>query len=458
MSLRSRSISASLPDRFARALAALRPGRTRVLVAVSGGLDSVALLDLLVATRERHGLELTVAHVDHGIHPESALVAHEVEALAGRAGLPFVSGRLGIGPGASETRARAQRYRWLRDTRRQLEARWIVTAHQADDQRETVLMRMLRGSGPLGLAGMRSRERDILRPLLGISRRSLAAYTRRRALRYWNDPANDDSTHLRSWIRGTLLPALAERLPDIAQKLDETRRHARRGRQGWDAALRAWPGLALRADPGEISLSWRALRGLPPALAGTLTEALVRAAGGPAGPTRVQRGLMTLEEAQSGATADLGQGWRLELAFDRLRAVPPSPRAGEPPNRRAAEPPRILDQPSGETDWGSWRVRWSVEAAPAVQQRDGRTAWFILGALALRSWRPGDRLAPLGGRGRRLAVRCFQDARIPRSERQHWPMIEGQGDLAWIPGVCRSTRLLPPPGSPSLRVDVEPHD
>jgi tRNA(Ile)-lysidine synthase len=427
-------------------------------VAVSGGLDSVALLDLLAVTRERHGLELTVAHLDHGIHPESALVAGEVAAFASRLRLPFVTGRLDLGPGASETRARAERYRWLRDTRRRLEARWIVTAHHADDQRETVLMRMLRGSGPLGLAGMRPRERDILRPLLGITRRSVRAYARRRQLRYWNDSANEDTAHLRSWIRVRLLPVLAERLPDIEQKLAETRRHARRERQGWDAALRAWPGLALHATRREVSLSWRVLRELAPPLAGTLAEALVRAAGGPASPTRVRRGLATLVGARSGATVDLAQGWRLELAFDRLRVLPPRGRAEEPPSRRAAGPPRLLDQSAGDIEWGDWHVRWSIEPAPTHQPRDGRTAWFILGALALRPWRPGDRLAPLGGRGRRLAVRCFQDARIPRSERAGWPMIEGQGDLAWIPGVCRSTRLLPRPGAPSLRVDVEPHD
>jgi tRNA(Ile)-lysidine synthase len=388
--------------------------------------------------------------VDHGIHPESALVANEVEALAARLGLPFVAGSIALGPGASETRARAERYRWLRETRRQLGARWIVTAHQADDQRETVLMRMLRGSGPLGLVGMRPKERDVLRPLLGISRRSLAAYARRRALRFWNDPANEAAAHLRSWIRVSLLPVLAERLPDIAEKLSQTRRHALRERLGWDAALGAWPGLALHASPREVSLSWRVLRALPPALAGALAEALVRAAGGPAGPTRVRRALAALAVAPSGALAELGLGWRLELAFDRLRVLPPSHRAGEPQ--------RIIDQPSGETDWGAWHVRWSMEPAPAVQPRDGRTAWFIPGALALRSWRPGDRLAPLGGQGRRLAVRCFQDARIPRSERQNWPMIEGQGDLAWIPGICRSSRLVPQPGAASLRVDVEPHE
>jgi tRNA(Ile)-lysidine synthase len=438
----------SLLERFAHTLEMLRPGPGRALVAVSGGLDSVVLLDLLVETWERHGLELIVAHVDHGIHPESPLVAHEVEALAARLGLRSVSGRLALGVGASETRARAARYRWLRDARRRLGARWIVTAHQADDQRETILMRMLRGSGPLGLAGMRIRDKDILRPLLPFSRRTLTRYARLRGLRWWNDPANQDPGHLRSWIRGDLLPTLAARLPDLHLKLAETRRHALRDRQSWDAALQVWPHLDPRHTRGETSAAWAVLSELPEPLAAALAEALVRRAGGPAGPARLRRALLALADAPSGASADLGQGWRLELAFGRLRVIPP---AGT-----AAKQPVVIDQPPGESAWGLWRVRWTIEPAPARQSRNGRTAWFIPGALALRGWRPGDRLAPLGGRGHRLAVRCFQDARIPRSERRNWPMVEGGGDLAWIPGVCRSGRLLPAPGAPALRVDVEP--
>ncbi len=435
-------------DRFAEHLEGLRLGAGRVLVAVSGGADSVALLDLLVRSREHHALELIVAHVDHGIQPESALVAHEVEALAREYELRFVTTRLELGPAASETRARAARYAWLRASRRRLGARWILTAHHADDQRETVLMRVLRGSGPAGLAGMPARERGIARPLLAFSRETLLRYGRRRGLRWWNDPANQDPRHLRSWIRGALLPDLAERLPDIGRKLGELRRHAARDRRAWDEALRAWPGLEVSVEPGECSLVWPVLLDLPATLAANLAESLVRAAGAPAGSARVRRALASLAYAQSGATADLGGGWRVELAFGRLRIVQPGGTGGHPP--------RELAPPEGETLWGPWRVRWTTEPAPAVQARDGRTAWFIPGRLALRPWRAGDRLAPLGGTGHRLAVRCFQDARVPRSERTGWPLVEGAGALAWIPGVCRAAVLVPAPGAPSLRVDVEP--
>jgi tRNA(Ile)-lysidine synthase len=437
-----------LIDRFAAEIKALSPGPAPMLVAVSGGLDSVVLLDLLTETRDRHGLGLVVGHVDHGIHPESARVAQEVESLAVSRGLRFMVGHLGLGAETGETQARAARYRWLREARRDLGARWIVTAHQADDQRETVLMRMLRGSGPAGLAGMRRKERDVLRPLLPFSRQSLARYARRRGLTWWEDPANQDRRHLRCWIRGELLPLLEARLPDLTVKLAETRRHAVHNRRAWDTALRAWPGLDVQLNGGRVSLDWSVLRTLPEPLALALAEALVRAAGGPAGATRVRRALAALNTAPSGSSADLGNGWRLTRDFSRL--------ATAPPRRRTAEPTLSLMAPAGDTRWGAWRVRWRTEPAPARQSRDGSTAWFIPGALTLRAWRPGDRLAPLGGRGRRLAVRCFQDARVTRSERRQWPMFEGEGSLAWIPGVCRSSLLLPAAGTPALRIDVEP--
>jgi tRNA(Ile)-lysidine synthase len=446
-------------DRFAAGLEALAPGPGTALIAVSGGRDSVVLLDLLAKTRDRHGLDLVVVHVDHGIHPDSGLVAERVEALAGSYGLRCVAGRLGLGRDAGETRARAARYRWLREARRELGARWIMTAHHADDQRETVLMRMLRGSGPIGLAGMGARHRDILRPLLPFSRATLARYAERHSLSWWEDPSNRQPRHLRAWIRAELLPLLEARLPDLAAKVAETRRHAARDRLAWDAALHEWPGLGFRVAGRRASILWPVVQALPEALAVALIEAMIRRVGGPAGSTRVRRALAALSEATSGSVADLGKRWSVGRDFDRLMVMPPSLRAHEPPRlragRSAAESILIINDAAGAQDWGEWRVCWRTEPAPVRQPRDGSTAWFIPEALALRTWRPGDRLEPLGGRGRRLAARCFQDAKIPRSERSHWPMIEGQGSLAWIPGVCRSRLLLPPAGTPALRIDVK---
>ena len=445
--------AAALLARFTRAMGRLALGARPLLVAVSGGLDSTVLLDLAVRWREAGGAgapALLVAHVDHGIHPASGEVARRVARLAGAHRLRLVGVRLELGAGASETCARQARLAWLREARRRTGAGWILTAHHADDQRETVLMRLLHGSGPAGLAGMSARGREVARPLLGMSRSELRAYAEAQRLSWWEDPANEDARHFRSWVRTALLPAAAAREPRGLARLDEAARHAARDRRAWGEAVREWPGLGFRQEGGVVSLDWTALGALPRALQGALAGALVRAAGTAVGPRAVHRALRTLNGGASGSRADLTGGWQLGLAFGRLEVLAPA--------RNADAGVRLVEGAAGEEQWGEWTIRWRAEPAPPEQPRDGGTAWFIPGTLMVRGWRPGDRLAPLRGRGHRLAAQCFQEARIAAPRRKTWPVVTDPeaGELAWIPGVCRSATRVPAAGTPALRVEVAP--
>src|SRR5216117_4620585 len=272
-----------LPDRFREHLARVRlfPGPGTALVAVSGGADSVALLDLLHAAAAEHGLVLFVAHADHQIQPGSDAVARQVRDLAARYGLPFELGELGLGPGATETAARRARYAWLGDVKRRLEARYLVTAHHRDDQVETILLRVLKGSGPAGLAGIAARARGgLVRPLLPFTRAELAAHVAERALPAHDDPANRDPRHLRSWLRTALLPLLHERLGPRA--LDDVLRlgaHAAAERRAWDAALELMPELALHVENRGFSVAREALRRYDATVAVALMRAAARRAG-----------------------------------------------------------------------------------------------------------------------------------------------------------------------------------
>src|SRR5947209_7009521 len=193
--------------------ARLFPAPGSAVLAVSGGPDSVALLDLMLAVARERGLSLVVAHADHGIRADSRTVGQSVGELARRSGLPFELGELELGPGATETAARRARYAWLALVQRRHAARYLVTAHHADDQVEMILLRVLKGSGPAGLAGMPARGRGgIVRPLLPFNRAELREYVAERGLAFHDDPANRDPRHLRSWLRVTLLPQLATRL------------------------------------------------------------------------------------------------------------------------------------------------------------------------------------------------------------------------------------------------------
>lgn len=435
-------------DRFVSHVLSLEIQPARALIAVSGGPDSVALLDLLLQSRESHRLDLLVAHADHGISLESGDIAARVGELARVAGLKFVTAQLALGPEASETEAREARYGWLRRMRAAHEAKWIFTAHHADDQAETVLLRVLGGSGPAGLAGMKPIEGDIVRPLLGFSRAELMAYVESRRLWYWHDPANYDARHLRSWLRHSVMPRLRERITDVDQRLRDVGRQAAVDRAAWDAALDVVPGLDWRVEPEGASLDAGTLAALEPSLGAALAMAWVRRAGGVLGLRHGGRVVAFARETESGARLELPSGWVVERGFDRLLLIRPrSPAVSE-----VVVPPET----SGHLDWGDWRLDWRRETAPPVQMRDGMTAWFVPETMLLRTWRAGDRVAPIGGTGRRLAVRCFQDARVPRVRRTQWPVFEREGTVVWIPGVCRSSLLLPAPGSTALRVDVAP--
>src|SRR5216117_1170098 len=232
-----------------------RPGTA--IVAVSGGADSVALLDLLHALAADLGLTLVVAHADHGIQSDSRTVGQSVAALATTYGLPFELGELRLGSDATETTARRARYAWLAEVRRRREARYVVTAHHRDDQVETILLRVLRGSGPAGLAGIAARARGgLVRPLLPFTRAELAAHVAERALPAHDDPANRDPRHLRSWLRTALLPLLNERLGlRLRRDLLAQGRHAASDRRAWDQMLDLVPDLALIVERERFTVA-----------------------------------------------------------------------------------------------------------------------------------------------------------------------------------------------------------
>jgi tRNA(Ile)-lysidine synthase len=423
----------------------LPSGPGRALVAVSGGPDSVALLDLLTRSADIHGLTLIVAHADHGIHPDSADVAARVADLARALGLELRSTRLTLGPDASETEARHARYAWLDALRLQVGAEIVFAAHHADDQVETVLMRVLKGSGPAGLAGMAAENGWLVRPLLPFSHQALVDYVQDRGLPAWSDPANLDARHLRSWIRTDLLPSIRARLPEVDERLRRTARLAALDRAAWSAVLDLLPGLDLRSEDGGISVAGASLRGYDSTLARVLLMAAARRAGLQLGPARAARVLELAAGGESGTELPLGRGWRAEVAFGRLRLV----RVESP-----VAAPWPIEGESGEGQWGRWRFRWRPEAAPTRQERAALTAWFPPASLLVRGWLAGDKVRPLAGSGRRLVVRCFQDARVPRRRRESWPVLAGHEDVVWIPGVCRSDALLPVAGTEAIRVDA----
>ena len=436
-----------LLDLFREHLEALALPPVPALVAVSGGPDSVALLDLLVLAGIPSRAPLTVVHVDHGIHSASGDAEALTRRLAAANGLAYECVRLALGSSASETEARAARYAAIDRVRNSRGAELVFLGHHADDQAETVLMRVLRGTGPAGLAGIAPRAGPYVRPLLPFRRAELAEHLARRDLATWTDPANRDVRHLRSWLREVLLPQAETRLPDVHERLHDVARQAARNRRAWSEVLEVLPGLDVTGERAAISVAAGALAGYDSALGAAVLIALGQRAGCTIGEARARRVLRLVRSGRSGSSVPLGGGWKAELAFDRLRLVPPTEHA------EAA-----LELDAGTVSrWGRWTISVRADAAPHEHPRAAMSAWFPAGPLEVRALRPGDRISPVKGSGHRLLVRCFQEARVPRSRRAAWPIVESNGVVVWVPGVSRSGALIPTAGSEAVRVDVS-HD
>lgn len=249
--------------------AAVAPG-DGVIVACSGGGDSVALAHAVAALAGPMRLgPVALVCVDHGLRPESAAEAASVLALADHLGVPGEVVRVDVGAGRGpEDAARRARHAALEAARVRRGARWIACAHTADDQAEQVLLALLRGAGPAGLAGIPPVNGALVRPLLAVRRDALRTYARRHALTWAEDASNADPRFRRARVRHAILPALRAENPRIADALCRAAASVREVATALDASVDAvWSEVVTAATPRALALDGPVLTGLPPAIA-----------------------------------------------------------------------------------------------------------------------------------------------------------------------------------------------
>jgi tRNA(Ile)-lysidine synthase len=340
---------------------------------------------------------------------------------------------------------------------REVGARYLATAHHADDQIETVLWRILRGSGLAGLSGIApTGAGGLVRPLLPFRRWELREWLDERSgaatggVPIYEDPANLDRRHDRVWIRHELLPFLKSRFGEqIESRLLDLAWHAASEKKAWSALLRQMRDLEVRFFPGGVELDWENLVHLPEDLGAAVLRAAAREVGLVLGPRRSLRVLAFARAAGSGKVLELGAGWVAERCFGRLRF---STTDSFP---ALVEPTVWGEVPAGEIVWASWVLSWRPEKAGKVT-RQGMLTWVTPGPGMLRSFRPGDKMVPLGGVGHRKVRRLLMEARIPRSERRGYPLLVRGSEILWLPGVCRSVVDVPPEGSDATRLEMRP--
>jgi tRNA(Ile)-lysidine synthase len=427
--------------------APLAPGDA-IVVAFSGGPDSTALLLGLSQIQIPH-VQITAAHLDHGLDEGSAGRAVAAARIAERLGVPCVSERREVHalrqPGEStEAAARRIRYGFLEEIRERLGARWIATAHHQDDQAETVLLRLLFGSGLAGLAGIRPVQGRIVRPLLEVPRAVLREAVEAAGISWIDDPTNRDLSVPRNLVRHRVLPALEEPSPAALARLAVK---ARRAGSALDRRLEAL--LAPRRLDDGVAVDRRALRKLPEELLPFALALLHRWAGAPypaGSPARMELARQLGRTGAGRLACDGGGGWRWEETADGSLALrrPGTSRMSMKPLRftYTLEVPGRIEIPELGLRVGLHHhpvEPWMFQGSP---HRAGLALPLAAGdRVTVRNRRPGDRLHPLGAAGSRRLKEVLIDRRVPQGERDRIPLFCVGERIAWVPGVTIDQRF-----------------
>ncbi len=436
----------------------------RLLVALSGGPDSLCLLDVL----RRMGYAVLAAHLDHRLRPESGEEAHRVARICRRLGVTVTieardASVLAEEVGSVEEAARLLRYRFLADVAREQGIRIMVTGHTADDQAETVLMHFLRGAGPAGLRGMKpatplgewvgvahSDGLTLARPLLPITRRATRAYCLQAGLDPIQDASNLDPAFTRNRLRLELLPQLRTFNPDINSNLVRMA-DIMSAVESLVERLVAddWPEVVSMRSDGTVQIKVDAFADLDLALQRALLRRCVK------GMEPDMRDL-SYDHLEGGRQFILrgGTGGRHTLpAGLELLAIP----GGVVLRREAqvlawpefpqleARGPVPLSVPGEVSIGGGWRLTsrreapgaggWADLIFPADRSRVALGSGSVREDLHLRAPLPGDRFRPFGMRGSVKVAKFLMDQKIPHGARRRWPLLLSGGNILWVVGL-----------------------
>jgi tRNA(Ile)-lysidine synthase len=440
----------------------LRAGQ-RVAVAVSGGADSVALLLLFIDLRKQLGVVLSVAHFNHKLRgKDSDKDERFVARLAASYGLAFHSGHMDVAAKAKrdkrnlEDTARRARYEFFEALVQSGHVDHVAVAHTADDQAETLLAHILRGTGLAGLGGIHPEVGSVVRPLLGVRRAELRAYLKSKKQTWREDATNRDITKMRARIRKKLIPLLEKQFqPAVVEHLATLAELARED----EAFLEAWLSSRIQTQLDLKSGSARILirdllecgQGTEPGETRNLSTARrmvrhivkqVKPRGGQLNAERVRAILDLAASGENGKCLELPGGLRVRREHDFLVFGAASSLA-ESKNRKPKEFEREINVDGTEAAFRVPEIgcvfRFRVIDWPA-KRGDTIETGFVLDCDALRSplmlrnWRPGDKFRPLGHRSEHKLKRLLSKKRVSRWEREGWPVVTSGGTLVWTRG------------------------
>ena len=382
-----------------------------LLVMVSGGGDSVALLDIA----HRLGAAISALHVNYALRPDSQLDEALVQQLCGERNIPLTveQVRLSTEGGNLQERARDARYALAED----LATGDFAAAHTASDQAETVLYRLAVSPGSRALHGMAPRRGRLVRPLLGVTREEVREYLGARGLEWRDDPSNADRRFARARVRHDVIDALRELSPAAERIIAETARQLRDEAEVLDAVVTE----AVKELGGGPAVLLAALREHPPAV----RRLVLRELAGRTLSTRELDEILALGERGS-KSLDLGGGLRAVSEYGTLRFSLTAD---------AATPDPVQLTVPGRARFGDWQIEARFGGRGDVAVTD-------LGSdLTVRAWRDGDRMRPANLGGSKSLQDLFTDRKVPRALRHTLPVFETAGEIVWVAGVAVDERF-----------------
>jgi len=417
-----------------------------LLLAVSGGADSVAMLHVLAQLGDSLHIQLIVAHLNHGMRPDAAEDALFVEAMVRHMGIPCVCETVDV-PAyqrqhrlSPEDAARRLRYAYLSATATQRGADRIAIAHTADDQAETILMRLLRGAGLRGLTGIPPRRGSIIRPLIRAQRRDIVAFLHKHQIPFRDDPSNHQRQYLRNRLRLDLIPYLQQQYnPRLTETLGTTAHLLAED----EATLQALAHEHLQAarlpwQPAQVALRLDRLIHLPVALQRRMLRQVLSEVSGhlhDIGAKHIAAILHLLQTDSGSRRVTLPHNLVVERRYHILLIQPQSPQFPV----ALDEPVQIPSQRAMKA-LGLTLVSDLLGHVPVAEPfPTGDEAWLDATAVGLdvrlRTRRDGDRFQPLGSPQTKKLKDFFIAAKMPRAERDRLPLVVTPRGIAWVVGM-----------------------